>query len=199
MSSSGKYKIVALVLAAGKSTRMGAQNKLLLKFNDQSMVSHVVDQLIQSDVSSILVVTGNEADHVRNSITQDVKFADNPYYELGLSSSLKVGISELPAQCDGVMICLGDMPYITSEDYNSIIMSFKPNKIIAPTLNGKIGNPLIFSKEYFLSFAELEGDKGARKFLKEHKENVVKVDLNTEAIFDDIDTPLSYEQILGKI
>ena len=187
------------MLAAGKSTRMGAQNKLLLKFNDQSMVSHVVDQLIQSDVSSILVVTGNEADHVRNSITQDVKFADNPYYELGLSSSLKVGISELPAQCDGVMICLGDMPYITSEDYNSIIMSFKPNKIIAPTLNGKIGNPLIFSKEYFLSFAELEGDKGARKFLKEHKENVVKVDLNTEAIFDDIDTPLSYEQILGKI
>lgn len=199
MSSSKKYKITALVLAAGQSSRMGDQNKLLLKFNDQSMVSHVVDQLMLSNASSVLVVTGNEAEHVRNSISQKVKFAQNPYFELGLSSSLKVGISELPEDSDGVMICLGDMPYITTDNYDQLINSFELNKIIAPTSNGKVGNPLIFSEEYFGDFTKLEGDKGARKLLKEHQKNVIKIDLNTEAIFDDIDTPLSYEQILGKI
>ena len=139
--------IAAMVLAAGRSSRMGDQNKLLLKFNDQSMVSHVIDQLVASNASDIIVVTGNDFEDVIKSITQKVEFTHNPDYNQGLSSSLKAGISALPTTADGVMVCLGDMPYITAAHYNRLIEAFAPGKIIVPTSNGKIGNPLIFSKE----------------------------------------------------
>jgi molybdenum cofactor cytidylyltransferase len=187
--------IIALVLAAGRSTRMGDDNKLLLKFNDKTMVSYVVDQLASSNVDDIYVVTGNEADAVKKSISEKVTFIHNPNYAEGLSTSVKAGIAALPDDIDGVMICLGDMPYITANDYNKLIDAYAPAKIIAPTTNGKIGNPLIFARDYFTNFEELTGDKGARKLLKDYPEQIIEVDLNTEAIFQDIDTPQEYEEV----
>lgn len=192
-------RLTALVLAAGKSSRMGDQNKLLLKFNDQTMVSHVVDQLDASAANDVIVVTGCEFENVRNSISQKVEFTHNPDYGHGLSTSLKAGIEALHSAADGVLICLGDMPYISTKNYNTLLNAFEPGKIIVPTSHGKIGNPLIFSKEYFDDFYALQGDKGARKLLEKYKEKIVRVDLNTDAIFDDIDTPEAYQDILGKI
>ncbi|MDG1707419.1 MAG: hypothetical protein P8H03_01590, partial [Emcibacteraceae bacterium] len=68
-------------------------------------------------------------------------------------------------------------------------------KIIAPTTDGKIGNPLIFSREFFPNFEGLEGDKGARKLLNDYPEKIIEIDLATDAIFQDIDTPEEYEEI----
>ena len=191
-------RIAAIVLAAGSSSRMGDHNKLLLKFHDQTMVSHVVDQLVASNASDIVVVTGNDYEDVTKSIIQKVEFTHNPDYNQGLSSSLKAGIAALPSSADGVMICLGDMPYITSNHYDRLIAAFAPGKIVVPTSNGKIGNPLIFSREYFKGFKDLSGDKGARKLLKEYPKQVVQVDLGTDAIFNDIDTPDAYQDIMDK-
>ncbi|MBT5187587.1 MAG: nucleotidyltransferase family protein [Kordiimonadaceae bacterium] len=187
-------RITAIVLAAGQSSRMGDQNKLLLSFNDQSMVSHVIDQLASSKAAEIIVITGNEADSVKKSIPQKVTFIHNPDYADGLSTSVRSGIDALSNDVDGVMICLGDMPYITAENYNMLIAVFEDGKIIAPVTNDKIGNPLIFSSQYFEDFLNLEGDKGARALLKKYPENILKVDLNTEAIFQDIDTPEAYNE-----
>ncbi|MBT6031787.1 MAG: nucleotidyltransferase family protein [Kordiimonadaceae bacterium] len=187
-------RITAIVLAAGQSSRMGDQNKLLLSFNDQSMVSHVIDQLASSKAAEIIVITGNEADSVKKSIPQKVTFIHNPDYADGLSTSVRSGIDALSNDVDGVMICLGDMPYITAENYNMLIAAFEDGKIIAPVTNDKIGNPLIFSSQYFEDFLNLEGDKGARALLKKYPENILKVDLNTEAIFQDIDTPEAYNE-----
>jgi molybdenum cofactor cytidylyltransferase len=188
-------RIVAIVLAAGQSTRMGEENKLLLTFNDKTMVNYVVEQLVTSKISSIYVVTGNDANAVKKSIQAKVNFVNNPEFFKGLSTSVKAGIEALPDDVDGVMICLGDMPYITSKNYNDLITAFVDKMIIAPTTNGKIGNPLIFAREYFDDFYALDGDKGARKLLKKHPDNIIEVDLNTEAIFQDIDTPEEYEEI----
>ncbi len=191
--------ITALVLAAGTSSRMGSTNKLLLKFNEQSMVSHVIDQLMASKVDHIIVITGNDAEKVKGSIRQNVSFSHNPDYNKGLSTSVKVGITALgedcTKDCEAVMICLGDMPYIMAADYNKLIDAFKKDKIIAPTSNGKIGNPLIFSARFFKDFMDLDGDKGARKLLKKYSRDVIEVDVNSDAIFSDIDTPKDYENI----
>ena len=192
-------KITALVLAAGNSSRMGDKNKLLLTFNDQAMVSHVVDQLELSKVDHIIVVTGNEAEKVAASISQKVKFVHNPDYNQGLSASVKVGLSSLPSDTDAVMICLGDMPYITSKIYNKLISAFETGKIIVPTSNGKIGNPLIFSQQYFADFMTLDGDKGARKLLQEYPNDIIEVEVNSDAIFIDIDTPEAYEEAIDII
>ncbi|MCC3860509.1 nucleotidyltransferase family protein [Pseudemcibacter aquimaris] len=188
-------RIAAIVLAAGRSTRMGAENKLLLTFNDKTMVNYVVEQLADSNVSCIYVVTGNESEAVKKSISGDVTYVHNLEFFHGLSTSVKAGIEALPNDIDGVMICLGDMPYITSGNYNDLIAAFEKGKIIAPTTNGKIGNPLIFAKNYFNDFEELEGDRGARKLLKDYPDDIIEVDVNSEAIFQDIDTPEEYEEI----
>lgn len=186
-------RISAIVLAAGSSRRMGADNKLLLTFNDKTMVSHVIDQLLSSAIDDIIVVTGNDADKVKASITQNVRFIDNPDYDQGLSTSVKAGIDALANHCDGVMICLGDMPYIMAKDYNKLLSAFQKGKIITPTTQGKIGNPLIFSQKYFADFNSLNGDKGARNLLKKYPDDVIEVDLDNEAIFNDIDTPEDYQ------
>lgn len=188
-------RIAAIVLAAGRSTRMGDENKLLLTFNDKTMVNYVIEQLTESKVSDIYVVTGNEAEAVKKSITSDVIFVHNIEFFQGLSTSVKAGLGALPNEIDGVMICLGDMPYITSSNYNDLIAAFQDGKIIVPTTNGKIGNPLIFAKRFFDDFDSLEGDRGARKLLKNYPEDIIEADLNTEAIFHDIDTPEEYSEI----
>lgn len=189
-------RITAIVLAAGKSTRMGADNKLLLTFNDKTMVSHVIDQLMASNLDDIIVVTGHEYEMVTAGITQPVKFTHNADYDMGLSASIKAGMAALHQDCDGVMICLGDMPYISADHYNRLIAEFKTGNIIAPTRHGKIGNPIIFSKEFFPDFDTLQGDKGARKLLQKYQDEVISVDLETDAILHDIDTPDSYNQIM---
>ncbi len=191
--------LTALVLAAGKSTRMGEENKLLLKFNDKAMVAHVIDQLIDSKVSDIIVVTGNEFAEVRKAISQKVEFTHNPDFDMGLSTSLKAGIAALHSACDGVMVCLGDMPYISATTYDALLDAFEKGYIIAPTSHGKVGNPIIFSREYFEEFGALDGDKGARGLLKKYPEKVIKVDLGTDSILEDIDTPDNYQDILSKI
>ncbi len=191
--------ISAIVLAAGCSSRMGDQNKLLLKFHNKTMVSHVIDQLVASRVSNIIVVTGNDFDAVTKSIKQKVEFTHNIDYNKGLSSSLKAGISALPKAANGVMFCLADMPYITSQHYNLLLESFEPDKIIVPTSNGKIGNPLIFSKKHFNAFKDLSGDRGARILLRKYPNDVLKTDLGTDSIFNDIDTPEVYQDIMDKL
>ncbi|HPF46912.1 MAG: nucleotidyltransferase family protein [Alphaproteobacteria bacterium] len=189
-------RITAIVLAAGKSTRMGEDNKLLLTFNDKTMVSHVIDQLMASNLDDIIVVTGHEHEKVKAGIGQPVKFTHNPDYDIGLSASLKAGMAALHKDCDGVMICLGDMPYISSAHYKRLISEFQADKIVAPTRHGKIGNPIIFSSKFFPDFDTLQGDKGARKLLQNYQDDVISVDLETDAILNDIDTPDSYNQIM---
>jgi molybdenum cofactor cytidylyltransferase len=188
-------RIAAIVLAAGRSTRMGVENKLLLTFNDKTMVNYVVEQLAESNVSNIFVVTGNESQAVMKSITGAVTYVHNEDYHEGLSTSVRAGIEALPDDVDGVMICLGDMPYITSQNYNDLISTFEDGKIIAPTTTGKIGNPLIFSRKFFSDFDTLEGDRGARKLLKDYPDDIIEIDLSTDAIFQDIDTPEEYDEI----
>ena len=195
LRASREHEITALVLAAGNSSRMGDRNKLLLTFNDQAMVSHVVDQLELSKVDQIIVVTGNEAEKVAASISQKVKFIHNPDYNEGLSASVKAGLSSLSNDTDAVMICLGDMPYITSNIYNKLIAAFERGKIIAPTSNGKTGNPLMFSSDYFDEFEKLSGDKGARVLLKQYPEKIIEIDVGSDSIFQDIDTPEAYDEI----
>ncbi len=191
--------LTALVLAAGKSTRMGENNKLLLTFNGKAMVSHVIDQLLASKITDVIVVTGNEFAVVRKAISQKVEFTHNPDFDMGLSTSLKAGVTALHSACDGVMVCLGDMPYISSASYDALLDAFEKEHIIVPTSHGKIGNPIIFCREFFAELEALEGDRGARGLLKKYPEKVIKVELGTDSILEDIDTPENYQDILAKI
>lgn len=190
-------RITALVLAAGKSSRMGNKNKLLLKFRKSTIIGQTIQAISESKTAQTIVITGNDAKKIRDNISHDVKFIHNPDFADGLSTSLKAGIKAISDGCDGVMVCLGDMPYLTASDLDRLIENFADDKIIVPVFNDKIGNPLIFANSLFHEFLVLEGDKGARKLLSKYENKIIRVVMDTDAIFKDIDTPEAYKAILS--
>ena len=138
-------KIMGLVLAAGKSTRMGA-NKLLADLGGKPLMRHCVEALLASNVKEIIVVTGNEAEGVKDALKPlAVSFIHNPQFAEGLSTSLKCGIEAVRADADGVLICLADMPLIDATTVNQLVSAFdtaEHRSICVPTYNGIRGNPV---------------------------------------------------------
>ena len=186
-------KVYGLVLAAGQSRRMGKDNKLLATLGGKSLIRHVADALNASSVEGTFVVTGHEREKVEDELTgHDFQFVHNPLYAAGLSSTLKAGIAALPADADGVLVCLGDMPLTGSDVLNALITAFieAPGETICvPTFEGKNGNPVLWPRSCFSEIMELEGDVGARSLIGLHAETVVKVPVGSDSIRIDVDTP----------
>ncbi len=186
-------RVAALVLAAGQSTRMGARNKLLESVDGDAMVVRVLAQVVGSQVESVSVVLGHEAERVRNLLSRfDVNFVENPNYAEGLSTSLGAGIAALGADVDGVVVCLGDMPWIKSDDINRLIAAFSPEDervICAATHNSQRGNPVLWSRSFFESIATVSGDTGARGLLQAHAEQVTEVETPNPGVLRDVDVP----------
>jgi molybdenum cofactor cytidylyltransferase len=186
-------RVAAIVLAAGRSTRMGAENKLLADLGGTPMVRRVAEAALASRARPVLVVTGHMAAEVGATLAGlDVALVANPDYATGLASSLKAGIRAVPAGCAGALILLGDMPRIAPEHLNRLIDAFIADNgmvIVAPIRQGKRGNPIIWPSAFFPDLLLLEGDVGARSLLIEHANQVEEIELDTDGIFADIDTP----------
>ena len=189
------HKVAAIVLAAGRSSRMGEQNKLLAAVGGTSMIQRVVDAALKAEVFSTTVVTGCQSPDVRVQLQgRDVSFVHNEDYCEGIAGSLKLGLSSLPEGIDGVMILLADMPFINSAHINELIAEFNPateRDIVAPIREGRLGNPIIWSARYIPAMMKLSGDRGARPLLDEYAANVWEVPMGDDAIFMDVDTPVA--------
>jgi molybdenum cofactor cytidylyltransferase len=188
-----QHKVAAIVLAAGRSTRMGAANKLLAELGGTAVVRRVAEAALASQARPVLVVTGHQAEAVRSALAGlDVAFVANPDFAQGLSTSLKAGLRALPGETDGALILLGDMPRIAAADLDRLIAAFADEggeAIIAPLHDGKRGNPVVWPRAYFAEMLELEGDTGAGRLLAAHADRVRGIDLGTDAILADVDTP----------
>jgi molybdenum cofactor cytidylyltransferase len=184
--------ITAIVLAAGRSTRMGAANKLLADIAGSPMARRVVQAALASRAWPVLVVTGHQAAEVRAALAGlDVAFVANPDYAAGLSTSLKAGIAVVPAAADGALVLLGDMPRVSSAHIDRLIEAFaaEQGRIVVPVHQGRRGNPVLWPSAFFAEMLGLEGDAGARTLLAAYADHVREVDLGTDAIFADVDTP----------
>lgn len=194
-------RIAALILAAGRSTRFGATNKLLEDLDGTPIVRHVARAALQSRARPVVVVTGHEGERVSAALGGlDVRLIANPDYVQGLSTSLRAGIAALPPDIDGALVCLGDMPQITAGHLDRLISAFAPKEgrsIAVPVHNGKRGNPVLFARSLFAEMLEAEGDTGARHLIGRHAEEVAEVDLGTSAIFVDVDTPDALARLKG--
>ncbi len=185
-------KVAAIVLAAGLSRRMQASNKLLVNFKGRPLLTHAIDALLASRITDIIVVTGHQADAVQNTLTNpSLRFIHNPGYEEGLSTSLRRGLGAVPANTEGVLICLGDMPLLETASINTLLQAFEDqngNKICLPVYQQKRGNPVLWPRQFFTEILQSSGDAGARWMIKNHPESVHEVPVNDEGIFHDIDT-----------
>jgi len=185
--------IVAVILGAGQSRRMGSVNKLLAEIDGRPMVAHVVTTAQESKVHRILVVTGYERERLQRALTDyDVEFVHNPDYAEGLSTSLSAAVSALDDDTDAAVFCLGDMPGVSPEHINALINAFDPNagrQICIPTFNGKWGNPVLWDRRFFSAMQNVSGDVGARHLIGEHQDVLYEVPIKDNAIITDLDTP----------
>lgn len=184
--------VAALVLAAGRSRRAGTDNKLLVELWGQALVTHAVDAALGSRVGSVSVVTGHDGARVRAALRgRPVEFVDNPDYASGLSSSLRAGIATLPADSNGVLICLADMPLVRAAHLDSLIDAFIAShgqQVCAPYHRGQRGNPLLWPRRCFAALGALTGDQGARGLLADESA-ISAVPMHDDAVLVDADTP----------
>jgi molybdenum cofactor cytidylyltransferase len=193
----GNRNIVAVVLAAGRSTRMGGPNKLLAELDGKKLVRIAAEQALASKASDVIVVTGHQSDLVEQALQGlRVKFVRNPDFAAGLASSVKAGISAVPAAADGAVICLGDMPQTDAKLIDRLIDAFGPDRghlIVVPVAEGRRGNPVLWSRRFFKELMTLDGDVGARHLIARHSEAVAEVPVEGDGAFLDIDTPQALE------
>jgi molybdenum cofactor cytidylyltransferase len=189
--------IVAIILAAGRSTRMGGPNKLLAELDGKKLVRIATEQALASKASDVVVVTGHQAELVEQALAGlKVRFVRNPDFAGGLASSVKAGIAAVPPNADGAVVCLGDMPLIDANLIDRLIESFAPdrgNLIVVPVADGRRGNPVLWSRRFFNELMTLEGDIGARHLVTKHGEAVAEVAVQGDSAFLDIDTPQALE------
>ena len=189
--------IHAVLLAAGRSERMGRNNKLLLNVDGIPLVRKSAINILNSNVTSMTVVTGFDENKIINALSGlNVNFVKNINFQEGLSSSLKAGLANITPTPSAVIICLADMPKIQPEHINQLIENFDPLKgweICIPTNNGKRGNPVLIGSRLFPYIFETSGDFGAKQVMKQHSDKIVEVEIGTSDIHFDIDTQDEYE------
>jgi molybdenum cofactor cytidylyltransferase len=196
-------RIAAIVLAAGRSTRMAGPNKLLAEINGRPLVRIAAEGALASQARPVIVVTGHQRERVEAALTGlDVRLVHNPAFADGLSTSLKVGIGAMPADVDGAIVCLGDMPQVNAPLIDRLLAAFDPEKgalIVAPTIGGKRGNPVAWSRRFFPELAALDGDIGARHLIASYPEAVTEVPLTGNAALVDVDTPDALKAVKAEI
>ena len=195
-------RVAALVLAAGRSTRMGGPNKLLAEVGGKPLARIAVEEALASRADPVIVVTGHQRERVEQALAGlKVRFVHNPDYADGLSTSLKAGIAAVPADADGAIVCLGDMPQVRATLIDRLIAAFDPARaalIVVPTIEGKRGNPVLWSRRFFPELAALEGDVGARHLIATYGEALTEVPADAAALID-IDTPEALSALKAEV
>jgi len=199
----GQRRVAAVVLAAGRSTRMGAVNKLIAEIGGKPLVRIAAEQALASHAAPVIVVTGHEKEKVEAALAGlPVRFVHNPDYAEGLGSSLRTGIAAVPKEADGAVICLGDMPQVDAGLIDKLLAAFDPEKgalVVVPSIDGRRGNPVVWSRRFFPDLMAAHGDVGARHLIGSYAEAVVEVPVAGEAALTDVDTPESFSAVKAEI
>ena len=186
-------RIAAIVLAAGKSSRMAPANKLFVEIDGRSLLTHAVDAAAQSQAAATIVVVGNEAARARAALgSRDVAIVENPDFADGLASSLRAGLGAVPANCDGAIVLLADMPGVGAAHIDRLIAAFSPDDgraICIAARNGKRGNPVLWARQFFGEMQALDGDQGARSLVRRHEDMACEIDMPDDGVLVDLDTP----------
>ena len=198
--NAGIPKIAAIVLAAGASSRMGA-NKLLLPLDGRPLVAHVVETACASSADAVLVALGNGADQVAGALAPGRhQRVDNPRFADGLSTSLQVGLDALGDEMDGALILLADMPRISLATVEAFLAAAReaPEQIVAANQRGVPAPPVYWPRAFFPELHAIRGDEGGRSVLLRSLDRVRLIELAHPDEALDVDAPDDYQRIQGK-
>lgn len=193
-----KRLVAAVILAAGRSTRMGA-NKLLLPLGGEAVVRRVARAALTSAARPVLVVTGHDAAAVAAALEGlPVRLVPNAAYADGFATSVAAGIDALPPEADGALMIPGDMPLLTPAILDALIDAFRREPgadAVVPTADGRRGNPALISRSLFPRARDLRGDVGFRALFGTGPSGVrvQELPLDDVSVLLDVDTPEAFE------
>lgn len=184
--------VAALVLAAGRASRMNGSHKLLATFDGTALVRRAAEAALAGGPDRVAVVTGHRAEEIEAALAGlAVEILRNPDYAGGMSTSLRAGVAALGADCAGVIVMLADMPHVTGADVRRLLDAFAASggrAVVRAVSGGKRGNPVVLPRATFAAVQQLEGDVGARHIIENAGLAVVDVEIG-EAAHVDVDTP----------
>lgn len=190
--------ICAIVLAAGRSERMGTQ-KLLLALKDKPIIAKVVDELSRTALGQITVVVGRDGDRIEAALAgRAVTFVRNPEISGDMLSSIRCGLRALPPECEAVMVVLGDQPGINGELVTELVETYRKSSrgIVLLMHQNKRGHPVIFAAKYREEMLTCYEDVGLHGLLDAHPDEVVSVSVSVSKTLEDLDTPEDYDRYL---
>lgn len=184
-------QIAAIVLAAGSSRRFGSSNKLLAKLEGKPVLDHVLSALSNLPLcqTTTLVSDPRVGDLCHDRGINWLMMANA---NLGMGASLAAGASTINTIADGVMIVLGDMPFIKEETYRALLSAFSgapKGSIVAPGFDGARGHPVIFDAAYLSILESLNDDQGAKAIIDANPEKMISVPVDDPGISKDVDHP----------
>lgn len=189
--------ITGILLAAGRSTRMG-QPKVLLPWGNVQLVRHMAQIALCSTLDDLIVVTGHRAAHVQAALDGlPITFVHNPAFLDGQSTSVRAGIAALGAEVQAALLLLADQPLLQPSTIDMLITAYREHRslIVAPQFGEQRGNPVLFDRALFPELLALEGDQGARPVLQAHRQQVQLVNVADEGVVLDLDTPTAYQAL----
>lgn len=195
--------VVAILLAAGHSRRMGAF-KPLLPFGPTTVIRSCLNNLHAAGVAEIIVVTGHRAAEVQTSVSAlpHVTLALNPDPESEMSASIAAGVNLVPANAKALLIALGDQPAIPGEVTQGVIDAWRDGaKLVIPQFNDKGGHPVLVDLSFRKQLLNLDPRRGLQGFFADHRSLVRRLNVNCSYIARDLDTWDDYralhEEIFG--
>jgi molybdenum cofactor cytidylyltransferase len=200
MTEKNNSRVGAIILAAGKSTRMG-EPKQLLRLGESTVLGRTLENIRDAGVDELVLVLGSSAEAIRQrcpaSTFEGLKIVVNQAYGQGMASSLREGLSALHPQIDAALIVLADQPFIRSETFGQIVDRYRRSdaQIVVPTYKGFRGNPVLLDRSVFPEIMALDGDIGCRAIFGSHLEGIVKVEVEDVGILLDIDNKDDYERL----
>ena len=183
-------KISILILAAGSSSRLG-QPKQLVEFEGQTLIERITHTAL-SVSDKVSIVLGANIELIKPKLldfSDRINIIENPDWQEGMGTSIRVGMENLAPKSDAVIILLSDQPLISQVLLQNMMQTFANKKfpIVACDYGGQLGVPILFGKSFFPELLKLKGEQGAKSFLKNYPEKIATMSFK-EGLFD-IDTP----------
>lgn len=189
----------ALILGAGMSKRMG-EPKLLLSLKGKPLFRYSVEAAVASHLNPIILVGGQHVDEFRKKLADlpNVEIIANPYYQTGMSSSIKIGIKALEGRAEAAIIFLADQPLVPQLVIEKLLEKYRSCRqdgvlIVRPQYNGRQGHPVLFDAQLFKEFEKIQGDEGGKSIIKRYQDRMKLIDFENSIWNADIDT---YEDLI---
>jgi molybdenum cofactor cytidylyltransferase len=180
--------IAILILAAGRSSRLGTP-KQLLPYNGESLLRRTTRAAISVAGAETTILLGYEADRMKREIEDfPVRIVLNPLWEEGIASSIRTGIQSLPSSMTAALFLVCDQPHVTGELLQKIAnaSAVSGRQMVACKYGGTLGVPALFSRSLFDRLLLLRGHSGAQGILQENPDAVFPIPFPEGKI--DIDT-----------